>query len=229
MQGVEIKSLEKEVEDIDEKGVVSIYVSAFNNKDSDGDITMPGAFKKTIKDNFSRIKHFLNHDGRLLVGIPLEFKEDEFGLLVRSQLNLKKEIGRDAYEDYKLYKENERSLEHSIGFEVIRRDDKDPVKIYEYKLWEYSTLTTWGANQQTPLVDIKSFKTSDELILKIKELTEMYNRNYSDGRLTEIETQLKALDLIAPPVSTQFDEPQIIEAFKSFKLKLQVENYRNGN
>jgi len=227
---IDRKNFEHQIEDLDEKGIVTIYGNAFDNKDSDGDISVKGSFSKTITDNFNRIKHFLNHDGRLLVGIPLEMKEDNTGLLIRSKLNLNKEIGRDAYEDYKLYKENNRSLEHSIGFNVVRRDQKDKARILEYKLWEYSTLTAWGANERTPLVDLKSFKTSDDIILKIKELTDMYNRNYSDGRLTEIEKQLKALDLIAPlDDNTPLDEPQMIDALKQFKFQLQLENYKNGN
>lgn len=223
MQGIETKSFEHTVQDLDEKGVVTIYVSAFGNKDSDGDITVPGAFTKTLSENFNRIKHFLNHDGRLLVGIPVEMKEDATGLLVRSKLNLNKEIGRDTYEDYKLYKENGRSLEHSIGFNVVRRDQKDKSKILEYKLWEYSTLTAWAANPLTPLVDLKSIKNPEDIIAKMTELSEMYNRNYSDGRLTNIEKQLKALDAIAPEASTHDQEP-LINALKEYNLMLDLKS-----
>ncbi|MBO9671961.1 MAG: HK97 family phage prohead protease [Sphingobacteriaceae bacterium] len=229
MNNIETKSLEQVIKDVDNTGIVTMYVSAFGNLDSDGDVTMPGAFTKTIKENANRVRHFLNHDSRLLIGVPLEMKEDSFGLLVRSKLNLNKGIAKDAYEDYKLYKENDRSLEHSIGFNVVRRDQKDKAKILEYKLWEYSTLTAWAANPLALTVDLKSFKNADEVIVKIKELTEMYNRNYSDGRLTEIEKQLKALDLIAPSVKdTPLDEPQIIDALKQFKFQIQLENYKNG-
>jgi HK97 family phage prohead protease len=223
--GIQFKSFNNPIEDVDEKGVVTIYVNAFGNEDSDGDISEPDSFTKTITDNFTRIKHFLNHDGRLLIGIPLKFEPDSFGLKTRSKLNLKKEIGRDAYEDYKLYKENDRTLEHSFGYEVLRRDQKDKRRIQEYKLWEYSTLTAWGANYNTPLVDMKNIDmTSDQLEKHIEELTEMYNRKYSDTRLRSIEFKLITLtsspDNDAPEdTSTHLIAPDLkeVEAINQFK------------
>ncbi len=45
------KSFNSEVKDVDTKqGVVTGYFSAFGNVDSDGDIMMPGAFKRSIQD-----------------------------------------------------------------------------------------------------------------------------------------------------------------------------------
>lgn len=228
--GIQFKSFDNPIEDVDEKGVVTIYVNAFGNEDSDGDISEPDAFNKTVKDNFSRIKHFLNHDGRLLIGIPLSFEPDSFGLKTRSKLNLNKEIGRDAYEDYKLYKDNNRSLEHSFGYEVLRRDQKDKRRIQEYKLWEYSTLTAWGANWKTPLVDLKNMDmTSEQLEEHIQELTEMYNRKYSDTRLKQIEIKLKDLtsspDKDAPDAeSTHLIAPdaKAIELLTEFKTNFSL-------
>ena len=223
---VETKNFEQVVEDVDEKGVVTIYVNAFGNKDSDGDISSEKAFDRTIKENFNRIKHFVNHDGRLLAGIPLEMTPDQVGLKVRSKLNLEKELGRDIYSDYKLYKENGRTLEHSIGFNIVSRDQKNKDIITEYKLWEYSTLTNWGANSQTPLVDLKSFKSPEDVILKIKELTEMYNRAYSDGRLVSIENALKALEKAGPVAETTPNDKPLddarIELVKQLRKSFQV-------
>ncbi len=36
------------------------------------------------------------------------------------QLNLEKQIGRDTLADYKLFAENGRTLEHSIGVKAIK-------------------------------------------------------------------------------------------------------------
>jgi HK97 family phage prohead protease len=216
------KNLEHSIEDIDEKGVVSIYVNAFGNTDSDGDISVKGSFKKTITENFRRIKHFVNHDDQTFpIGLPIEMKEDDFGLLVRSKLNLEKQLPKDVYSDYKFFKEHDRTLEHSIGFRIIQRDQNIKAMITEYQLWEYSTLGNWGANQNTPLVDIKSLKNPDQLILKISELTDMYNRNYSDGRLIEIEKALKSLGTIEPGSlrdTTLQEEPIKVEPIELIKL-----------
>ena len=60
------KSYSNIVQDVDQKsgneGIVTIYVNAFGNEDRDGDISAPGSFNKTIKENFANIKHFLDHN-----------------------------------------------------------------------------------------------------------------------------------------------------------------------
>lgn len=224
---VERKNFEHKVADLSDSGVVTIYGNSFDREDSDGDISVKGSFAKTIKENSQRIKHFLNHDSRLLVGVPLEMKEDDFGLLIRSQLNLKKELGRDVYEDYKLYAEHGKTLEHSIGFNVVRRDSSNKAMITEYKLWEYSTLTNWGANEWTPLVDLKSINvTPEELEEKIQILTEMYNRKYSDTRLKSIEIVLKDLTDSPDDVAPSVQDTQVIAPDK--KALEIIKNFRKG-
>ena len=37
----------------------------------------------------------------------------------KGELNMKKEVSRDTYEDYKLYAEHGRTLEHSVGVVVF--------------------------------------------------------------------------------------------------------------
>lgn len=192
MINASFKNFDSPIEDLDEKGIVTVYGNAFNNKDSDGDISAYGCFDKTIKENGQRIKHFLNHDPRLLVGVPLSFTPDSKGLLMRSKLNLNKALGKDLYEDYKLYKEAGKSLEHSIGYSVVNRDAKDKAIITEYKLWEISSLTSFGANPLTPLVDIKQDGTIDTNQV-IEVLTKMYNLPHSDTRLIQVENILKSL------------------------------------
>jgi len=210
MIGIAFKNFESPIEDLDEKGVVTVYGNAFLNKDSDGDISAYGSFDKTIKENASRIKHFLNHDSRLLIGVPLDFNPDDKGLLMRSKLNLNKPLGKDVYEDYKLYKDNGKTLEHSIGYGVEKRDAKNKSIITEYKLWEVSTLTAWGANPLTPLVDMKSANKEIEIM---QWLVKMYDLPYSDNRLQSIETILKSLE--KEPLESNTPTNQPIDPYKS--------------
>jgi HK97 family phage prohead protease len=77
------KSFGLEVKDVDAKsGVVSGYFSAFGMVDSDGDIMMPGAFKRSIQDwgvdGKQRIKHLLNHDPSKPLGKLMSLKEDSY-------------------------------------------------------------------------------------------------------------------------------------------------------
>jgi HK97 family phage prohead protease len=207
----------------DRSGIVTVAANAFGNIDSDRDISMPGSFTKTIKDNFARLKWFLNHDRAQLLGVPLEAKETSEYLQVRGQLNLKKQIGRDTYEDYKLYAENGLSLEHSIGVDAIKYiDDRENNvrKITEWKWWEYSTLTSWGANERTPMIEMKGMDVLPDLAfleLKLKK------GNYKDETYIGIEksiAQIKSLlrqeEILQQPVPVDV----LTDVFKSFSNSL---------
>lgn len=177
------------IKDIDSIGRVLVAANALGNVDADKDISMEGSFQKTLKDNFARLKWFLNHDRTLLLGVPIEGKEKYPHLEMLGQLNMKKEIGRDTYEDYKLYAEYGKSLEHSIGVDAIKESHKDGIRrVHEWKMWEYSTLTSWGANENTHMLNIKSGKDVadhiDWLELKLRK------GNFTDERFVLIEKNL---------------------------------------
>lgn len=206
MKTVIFKNFASQVKDLDEKkGIVSIYINAFNNEDSDGDISMPGSFKRTFKNNGDRIQHWLNHDRDKMIGVPLELFEDEIGAIAISQLNMKKQLPRDVFEDYRLFSEHGKSLEHSVRVWPVRRDEEDSRKVLEWKLiMEYSTLYGWGANSETPLIDIKELK---DLELMISE------GNYSEEKGKEIEKLYNKLMLLVetedPPGTQETDPPAL--------------------
>lgn len=218
------KSFDYEVKDVDTgSGVVDIYVNAFGNVDSDGDISAPGSFKKTISENFKRIKHLYNHDSRILLGAPLEMNEDPFGLHVLSQTNKEKDIVKDVLSDYRLFKDLGRTIEHSIGFNVMKRDEKNRAIITEYRLLEYSTLSFLGANENTPFNGMKS---QECIIKRMQDLVLMYNSSYSDNRLKAIERELETLAKAEPLASTLNDEPNqeaaLLQTLKSFRNDLTL-------
>ena len=109
-----------------------------------------------------------------------------------SQFNMKKQIARDTYEDYKLYAEHGRTLEHSIGVNAINRNKSNPKEVLQWKMWEYSTLTNWGANERTPLLDIKGMNTisAEE---HIKFLEEAVKMKYSDAKLKAITQSIDVI------------------------------------
>jgi len=53
----EFKAFDYEIKELTGEGLVTFYANAFNNLDSDGDISMPGSFKKTLKENGKRLRH----------------------------------------------------------------------------------------------------------------------------------------------------------------------------
>ena len=71
-----------QISDIDENlGIVKGYGSVFGNKDSDNDIIEKGAYKRTIKNNGSRVKYLYQHDITKPIGKMKELYEDEKGLV----------------------------------------------------------------------------------------------------------------------------------------------------
>ena len=158
------KSFELELKDVDaKKGIVSGYFSAFGMVDSDGDIMMPGAFKRSINDwgpdGKGRIKHLLNHNPSQPLGKITSLKEDSYGLLYTSQVGTH-QLGKD------FIKMVESGLigEHSIGFRTLQEQKGDMGnELRDVMLFEGSSLTAWGANENTPLIGMKSLKSVEKM------------------------------------------------------------------
>ena len=195
-----------DIKDIDEaKGIVKAYANVYNVEDSDGDISARGSFQKTIAENFKRIRVLKDHNPTVSLGVPLEMNgTDPFGLLTVSQFNMKKDVSKDMFTDIQLMKENGLNAELSIGYQVMKRDENDRRIINEYRLYEYSFLTSWAANELSTVQDIKSIKSHYGVI---ELLQKMYNLDYSDSRLTEIETILKSLTMKPSEPDTSEVEP----------------------
>jgi HK97 family phage prohead protease len=210
---MEYKVFQSKIEEVDQKkGIVINYDNAFNNVDTDGDISRKGAYKKTLEENASRAKWYLNHDQGLLLGVPFieGTKEDDIGLLAVNHINTNKQLGADTLTDYMLFKEYDRSLEHSIGFNTVKYNPYDlgsgkkGRELVEIKIWEKSTLTSWGANKNTPLIDIKSIKDIDAMLEMLEQMFTK-NLNYSDERKRAAEKlflELKSLSKEEPGETT---------------------------
>jgi HK97 family phage prohead protease len=215
---IEYKVFQSKVIDVDiKKGIVTNYDNAWNVLDTDKDISRKGAFTKTLVENVKRAKWFMNHDQTLLLGVPFieGTKEDDIGLLSVNHLNTEKQLGADMLSDYMLFKEYDRTLEHSIGYNAIKTNPYDygekkmGRELIECKLWEKSTLTNWGANEFTPVVDIKSIKNINETL---EMLEQMFTKNlkYSDERKRSAEKLIKELQSLSkeePGETTLVKEP----------------------
>jgi HK97 family phage prohead protease len=186
---IKTEVLSAEIMDMNPKqGIVTGYFSKFNNVDGDGDIIRPGAFTKTIREQgpqsaLPRIKHLLNHDPSLPLGVLTSLTEDAYGLAYESQIG-----SHEGGEDFIKMVESGLITEHSIGFKIIKRNLiqtyenylKNPsagqYEITEIKLYEGSSLTAWGANPLTPITSLKSMNDVDMLIAK-HEAIDKFCRN----------------------------------------------------
>lgn len=205
------KVFTSEVKELDgAKGYVEAYANAYNNEDFDKDISHPNSFVKTVSENFKKIRVYKNHNQTILVGVPKMLDaNDPYGLKTGTQFNMDTPDGKNMFYDVKLITENNQHADLSIGYEVIRRDQKDRRIITEYKLKEYSFLTSWGANPLAITTDIKIEEKEQQII---ELLIKMYNLPYNDDRLIKVESILKSLT-IAPSVDTQIVEPSYYSAF----------------
>jgi HK97 family phage prohead protease len=213
---MEFKQVSFELKDFDEsEGVIKAYANVYDNTDSDGDISAKGSFNKTVSENFKRIRVLKDHNPTISLGVPLEIDvNDSYGLLTTSKFNLKKEVSRDMFTDIKLMHESGLNAELSIGYKVMQRDVKNKSIINEYKLMEYSFLSSWAANE---LATVQSIKGINSFYGIIEIAQKAYNLDYSDSRLRELEIILKALSK-EPSNDTLKDEPLILDTLKQFKF-----------
>lgn len=159
MDEMRYKTMPFEIKSVDEEeGTFEGYAAAMGNEDSYGDVIEPGAFKKTIKENFSRIKVAWQHMWWEPIGRPLEMEEREirsgdWRLWTRSKISLTQQ-GKDALT---LMRDGV-VTELSIGYRVIKGvfdKDAEVYRIKELQLWEYSPVT-WAANDLAVVTGVKA-------------------------------------------------------------------------
>jgi HK97 family phage prohead protease len=213
MERIEFKQLAYKLTDFDEtKGVVKAYANAYNVKDTDGDISAYGSFEKTVSENFKRIRVLKDHNPTMMIGVPLLIDtKDNYGLLTTTQFNMNKPSAKDMFTDVKLMHDSGLNAELSIGYQVMQRDQKNKSIIKEYKLMEYSFLSSWGANELSTVQDIKGIKSHYGILQLIEKA---YNLDYSDERLRQIENLLKALSKEPSETDTLKIESLYLETLK---------------
>ena len=209
------KSCDVAAKDVDtEKGTIKAYYSVIGNIDSDRDITEPGAGLKTIQERgpkgSNRIKHFKWHDRRFVPGVPQELGEDEFGAWFVSKLS-KSTLGKDTLIEY----DEGIITEHSFGFEIIKDsvDESGIRHIKEYRLWEVSSLTAWGANPLTRTEWVKDIKEPKELLEAIENITKYLKvGSFSDEYLSKLEQKYTELTTIYNSLTTKEPKPSTQKA-----------------
>lgn len=197
-----LKPYSHEVKELDDKkGIVTAYANTYMNEDADGDISMPGSFKRTVNNNLEKIRVFKDHNRFQLLGVPMDVDADDpKGLLTTTKFNMDKQLSRDMFTDIKLMVENGYEADLSVGVIPVKRDDNDNRKVLEWKLKEYSFLSSWGANDKATVQQIKSQKQYKKFVDMVKQA---YDMDYSDERLKELEQLLRALEL----GTDHFDSP----------------------
>ena len=212
-----------EFRDIDEQtGIIKGYANVYNVKDSDGDISLPGSFSKTVAERAKKIKIFKNHTPQL-VGVPLELDiADPYGLGLTAKMLMDTDAGRDTFHEVKFLHENGFESGMSIGGWIIKRNPKNKAEVVEYKLKEISVLTTEEPANQLSLVN--AVKAVKELTEPTQEefwsiIEKAYNVRFSDNILKSLEQFLTLKDKEPDQLdadTTQSVEPLIMNIYELF-------------
>lgn len=190
MRYFEVKGIESKGEVKMDSRTITGYFSRFGNVDSDGDMLVPGAFEKTIKERglegLKLIKHLTDHrlDTDHIIGLPKVWEVPDGAMFETTVSDTTK--GNDIL---KLYRDGVIN-QHSFGFKTLKESKKSAYnEISEVMLYEVSTVVL-GANSQTPFVGFKGMK-ADELVEQYNLLEKCYrDGDYSDDVFPILKAQL---------------------------------------
>ena len=173
------------------EGIVECFVAGIGNKDSVGDICMPGAFTGSLARRRPRVVwgHDWNHPiGKVLEIYEVAPKDPRLpgkmrnagigGLFARVQFNLKSERGREAFANVVFFGADQ---EWSIGYKTLKADYDNARQanlLREVELYEVSPVLH-GANQLTATISIKADNSDDRVTSFKKSKWPMFDRQFA--------------------------------------------------
>ena len=191
-QTFETKAMNGQLTIDEAEGIVEAFVAGIGNKDSVGDIVLPGAFDASLKRRKPRVVwgHNWNEPiGKVLeiyeVGprdprLPEKMKKAGIGgLFARVQFNLKSERGREAFANILFFGAEQ---EWSIGYKTITAaydNARQANMLREVELYEVSPVLH-GANQLTGTISIKSDNGDDRVTSFRKSKWPMFDRSFAE-------------------------------------------------
>ncbi|QDP54993.1 MAG: putative prohead protease [Prokaryotic dsDNA virus sp.] len=201
-----------ELIDADEKaGIIKGYGSYFGNKDSDNDVIIKGAYKKTIAENGDRVKYLYQHDMNQPIGKMTELYEDDKGLVFVAEI-AKTQLGKDVVELMK----SGVITENSVGIMPIQKTNKDGFReINEVKLYEISAVTL-AANDQAKILDVKGNIDVEKLAKRYDNLSKLIRKGeISDDMGFAIEAEILKLKSLF----IEFTKPTDIVTLPNVEIK----------
>ena len=194
MDAFETKAMPGQIKIDEAEGIVECFVAGVGNKDSVGDIVLPGAFTASLQRRKPRV--VWGHDWNQPIGKVLDIYEvpptdrrlpDKMraagvgGLFAKVQFNLKAERGREAFANVAFFGTEQ---EWSIGYktlDAIYDNARQANLLKEVELYEVSPVLH-GANQLTATISIKSDDPdSDDRISSFKKSKwPMFDRTFAE-------------------------------------------------
>lgn len=150
-----------DVKSVGDNGTFAGYGAVFGNLDSYRDIIMPGAFVKTLQDEFAskgrKVPMLWQHQRSQPIGVYTSLKEDSVGLYVEGEINMDVQQGREAFALMKQGALTGLSIGYNAVTEKWLDDDKGTRELLEVKLWEISPVT-FPANDESRINTVKSIE-----------------------------------------------------------------------
>lgn len=145
------------------EGEFQAYASVFGNKDSYGDVVMPGAFAEDLEaweKSGAPIPLLFGHnmsDPDFNIGHVVEAKEDDHGLWVTAQLDMENPKAVQTYRLLKGRRINQMSFAYDVldGGPAKNEELGDYFELRKLKTYEVSVVPI-GANQETEVLMVKS-------------------------------------------------------------------------
>lgn len=225
----QIKSFDLAVKDVDmnSRTVVQAF-TRYNVKDADGDIGRKGMFQKTWVENMSRVKHLLNHDTTKPLGKVEKMWEDNEYAYGQSKIGT-----HTLGDDFIKMAESGLITEASYGYQRTKENKiAEGNELLEVKLWEWSSLTAWGANQYTNIISLTKSHTkteqSDKVASRIKSLEKFCrNTTASDETIELLLLEIKQLhqlfvEINKEPEVKSTPEPEVITTHLKSKRDFSI-------
>lgn len=213
-------------------GQFRAVVSVFGNKDSYGDVIVPGAFADTLNEWRAKgdpIPVYWSHqmtDPDMNIGWVVDAKETGEGLEVLAQLDLDADASPKAKTVYRLLK-GRRVTQFSFAYDVldggmVERDGDAFYELRKLKLHEVGP-TPIGANQETDLLAVKHGAHV------ARELTEGLSLKTHEATLREVLSSVEATRLalksVLEPATT--GEPEANSATEAATTADEAESTTN--
>jgi len=178
------------IKTIDETGKFDGYASTFGNKDSQGDVVVKGAFKRTIGQKKGKWPILWQHSSALPVGVNMAAEEDEKGLKVSGEINVDSADGEKAYKWMKFAMDRDLPVGLSIGFRIVDKAIENGIRyLKEIALVEYS-IVTFPANEEAGLTAVKS--ATEESVEKAMDFNEALTQEMTERELCDLRWTIES-------------------------------------
>lgn len=145
------------IKSVSDTGEFEGYGSIFGNKDSYGDIVVPGAFQKSLSKWQEKGRYpamLWQHDMQEPIGIYTEMREDDIGLVVKGKLLIDADpLAKRAHAHMKAGSLSGMSIGYMVD-DWEYSSEKDAWLLKEIDLWEVS-LVTFPANDAARISNVK--------------------------------------------------------------------------